>query len=114
MNTPVSSFEHARRRRRLSAGKSRGAVPGGGSGEFSGMLSGRPCDPRAFQRLYPDRWSGFLRAHFRNSVEVAVFFDVDEKTARQWIEGVTGPRGWAASYACIAIPGAASWLLEAA
>lgn len=67
----------------------------------------------AFRRLYPDRWAAFLRGHFRNATEVAVFFDVNEKTARQWLEGVTGPQGWAAAYAVASIPAAARQLLEA-
>lgn len=93
-----------------AVGSGAGPVAGG----LAGLLAGRPCDPRGFQRLYPDRWAAFLRAHFRSSVEIAVFFDVDEKTARVWSEGVTGPRGWAVSYALVAVPGAAPFLLDAA
>lgn len=74
------------------------------------MLSGRPCDPRAFQRLYPDRWHAFLKAHFRNSVEVAAFFCTDERTARLWLEGTTTPRAWAVSYAVMSIPSARKYL----
>jgi hypothetical protein len=84
------------------------------SGDFSGLLSGRPCDPLAFRRCYPDRWSGFLRAHFRGPLEVALFFSVDERTARQWWEGTTGPQGWAPTFAVAAIPGAARFLARAA
>ena len=78
------------------------------------IYSGRRADPRAFQRLYPDRWHGFLKAHFRNSVEVAAFFDVTEKTARLWLEGCNAPRGWAVAYAVTRLPTAAKYLLEAA
>lgn len=84
------------------------------SGAYSDIFSGRPCDPRAFQRVYPDRWHGFLKAHFRNSVEVAAFFDVNEKTARLWLEGCNAPRGWAVAYAVTRLPSAAKYLLEAA
>jgi hypothetical protein len=80
----------------------------------SGIYSGRPCDPRAFQRVYPDRWHSFLKAHFRNSVEVAAFFDVNEKTARLWLEGCNAPRGWAVAYAVTRLPSAAKYLLEVA
>jgi len=97
------------------AGTSSGAKSSGNSvGGLSGLLSGRPCDPQAFRRVYPDRWAGFLATHFRNSTEVAVFFDVDEKTARQWLNGVNAPQGWAASFVMASIPGAAEYLLEAA
>lgn len=84
------------------------------SGGLSGLLSGRPCDPRAFRRIYPHRWASFLAMHFRNSIEVAAFFDVDEKTARQWLNGVNAPQGWAASYLMASVPGACEYLTEAA
>lgn len=80
----------------------------------AGIFPGRRCDPRAFQRIYPDRWHGFLKAHFRNSVEVAAFFDVNEKTARLWMEGCNAPRGWAVAYAVARLPSAAKYLLGAA
>lgn len=77
----------------------------------SDIYSGRRADPRAFQHLYPDLWHGFLKAHFRNSVEVAAFFDVTEKTARLWMEGCNAPRGWAVAYAVTRLPTAAKYLL---
>lgn len=80
----------------------------------SDIYSGRRADPRSFQRLYPDRWHGFLKAHFRNSVEVAAFFDVTEKTARLWMEGCNAPRGWAVAYAVTRLPSAAKYLLAEA
>lgn len=92
------------------AGTSSGERDGG----LAGLLSGRPCDPRAFRRVYPDRWAKFLSTHFRNSIEVAAFFDVDEKTARQWLNGVNAPQAWAASFAVVSIPSAAAFLMEAA
>lgn len=88
------------------------ASAGTGADSLVGLLSGRPCDPMAFRRLYPDRWSAFLRVQFRSALEVAVFFSVNEKTARQWWEGVTGPQGWASAYAVAAIPGARAALLR--
>ena len=79
-------------------------------GNLSDLLAGRSCDPRRFRALYPDRWSAFLRAHFQNHMHVAVFFDVEEKTARLWWEGVTGPKGWVVDYAIRALPAARKWL----
>jgi hypothetical protein len=55
-------------------------------------LSGRRIDLHALRRVFPDRWAAFLRSHFRSSTEVAYFFDVNEKTARLWMEGATAPR----------------------
>ena len=96
------------------AARAGGVSSGGCDGGLAGLLSGRPCDPRAFRRLYPDRWAAFLKAHFRNSTEIACFFDIDEKTARQWLNGINAPQAWAASFAVVSIPGAARELLEAA
>ena len=64
-----------------------------------GTLSGRPCDPYAFRRLYPHKWRDFLRAHFRSATEVEVFFSIDDKCARNWWHGKTGPQGWAVDFA---------------
>ena len=82
-------------------------------GGFPGMLAGRPCDPRRFRALYPDRWMTFLHAHFWNHTHVAVFFDVDERTARLWWEGTNAPQGWAVDFAVQSIPAAADWLRAA-
>ncbi|MBK8772914.1 MAG: hypothetical protein IPM06_21125 [Rhizobiales bacterium] len=78
------------------------------------MLAGRPCDPQAFRRVYPDRWREFLRRNFRNPLHAAVFFDVDERTARHWWEGSTAPQAWVIAFAVRAIPSAMSFLAEAA
>ena len=59
------------------------------SGEFSG---GTPIDLHAIRRMMPDRWSAFLHAHFRDRVHVAYFFGVDERTARNWWDGIGAPR----------------------
>jgi len=75
-----------------------------------GTFSGRPCDPYAFRRLYPNRWREFLRAHFRNATDVEMAFSIDDKTARNWWHGKTGPQGWAVEYARQHVPGAAQWM----
>jgi hypothetical protein len=64
-----------------------------------GTLSGRPCDPYAFRRLYPHKWRDFLRAHFKSATEVEAFFSIDDKCARNWWHGKTGPQGWAVDFA---------------
>lgn len=80
------------------------------AGSLAGLLSGRPCDPRKYRALYPDRWSAFLRAHFQNATHVAAFFEIDHKTARNWVEGATGPTGWAVAYVIHSIPSARQFL----
>lgn len=85
-----------------------GTVPAGeSSGELSGVFSGVPFDIHRFRAVFPDRWAAFLRANFRSSAHVAVFFDVDDRTARNWLEGITGPRGAHVAVALIARPEAA-------
>lgn len=63
-------------------------------GEMSGVY-GAPSrfDPHAFRRAFPDRWSEFLRAHHRDYIEVAYFYGVTERAARDWWTGISGPRG---------------------
>lgn len=72
----------------------------------SGTFSGKPFDLHHFRAMFPDRWSQLIRRHFRSTVEVAFFFSVDEKTARNWWEGVTGPSGHAVAIAVKMLPGA--------
>lgn len=81
------------------------------TGGNTGVLSGRPVDPMAYRRVFRDRWATFLRSHFQSTAHVAVFFDIDEKTARQWWNYVTEPKGWAVSYARDNIPGARAHLM---
>lgn len=82
-------------------------------GSLAGLLAGRRCDPQAFRRLYPGRWSAFIRSQFKSALHVAVFFDVDEKTARLWWEGTNAPQGWVVEYAIQSIPTARAWLRAA-
>lgn len=75
-----------------------------------GTFSGRPCDPYAFRRVYPKRWSDFLHRHFHNAAHVGFFFSIDEATARNWWHGKTGPQGWAVAYAVQTFPAAQAWM----
>ena len=79
----------------------------------AGIFAGVRCDPLAIRRKFPDRWSGFLRSHFRDHVEVAYVFSVDEKTARHWWAGTTGPQGWAVEFAHRRFPDALEWRVAA-
>jgi hypothetical protein len=62
------------------------------SGKDAGFSTGTPVDLHRMRTVFPDRWAAFLKAHFRDSVSVAFFFSVNEKTARLWMEGTTAPR----------------------
>ncbi len=78
-----------------------------------GTFSGRPCDPYAFRRVYPKRWSAFLHAHFQSAAHVGFFFSIDEATARNWWHGKTGPQGWAVAYAVQTFPSSMAWMVAA-
>lgn len=73
-------------------------------GVSSGAASGVRFDPHAFRRVFPDRWSAFLRAHHRDATEVAYFYGVTDRAARDWWEGVSGPRGAVVALAAAAEP----------
>lgn len=61
------------------------------NGDLSGNFS-RRFDMDGMRRQTPQRWMQFLRAHFPDHLTVAVVFDVDEKTARNWWNGKHEPR----------------------
>lgn len=90
------------------------AVTGVSSGIGVGVRAGKPADPMAYRRKFRDQWGEFLRANFHNHLHVAVFFSIDEKTARMWWNFATEPKGWAVSYARDQIPGARAALAVAA
>jgi hypothetical protein len=111
VNGGFASPEHGPEARPASSGEVSGPAS---PAQPSSQSQGRPVDLNAYRRLFKDRWAGFLRRHFRNSLDVAVHFSVDEKTARLWLEGVNGPQGWVVAHAMASIPGAAQDLMEAA
>lgn len=84
------------------------------SGFYAGHESGRPFDMHRYRTVLRDRWADLLKRHFRDSVHIAYFFDVDEKTARNWLGGVTGPSGAAVARAIKCMPSAAAVLLAEA
>ena len=87
-----------------------GGKANAGAAETSAEKYSRRCDPLSIRRKFPHQWSGFLRAHFRDAVEVAYVFSVDAKTARHWWEGTTGPQGWAVEFVHQVFPDAAKWM----
>lgn len=84
-------------------------TPDKSSGKFA-----VPFDMMRFKTVFPHLWADFLRAHFQSSVHVALFFGVDDRTARHWLEGTTAPCGATAILAVARIPGALAELMEAA
>ncbi len=101
--------------RRAASGSSGGSIavlekPNAQIAVTSAGIYSRRCDPLAIRRKFPERWMGFLRAHFSGPVEVAYVFSVDPKTARHWWEGSYGPQGWAVEFAHRAVPGARTFL----
>jgi hypothetical protein len=70
-------------------------------GEFPQL---RPLDPHALRRVFPDRWSAFLRATLRDTTEVAYVYGVTDRAARDWWDGVSGPRGSSVVVAAVQYP----------
>lgn len=95
---------------RVSSGVAPDPAPGPASGEFPG----RPVDLHRARCLMPGLWSEFVRANFRRPVDVAYFFDCDERTARNWWEGTSAPRAEVVILAAARIPGALPHLLRVA
>lgn len=77
------------------------------------MSSVFKSDPRSFDQHLRNAWVELTNKHFQSAEHVAVFFGVTEKAARNWREGVTGPKGGAVAYAIKNVPGAADKLLGA-
>ena len=77
------------------------------------MSFGEMSDPRSFDRHLRDAWVELTNKHFQSAEHVAVFFGVTERAARNWREGVTGPKGGSVAYAIKTLPGAAERLLGA-
>lgn len=73
-----------------------------------------PFDMHRFRTVFPDRWAALLKAHFRDIRHISFFFDVSERTARDWLNGVSAPAGPFAVVACARIPGAIEQLMRAA
>jgi hypothetical protein len=78
--------------RPVSPGELSELAPDLSSVDLAGILAGRPIDLDGMRRRLPGLWSSFIRAHFRSSTEVGYFFQVDEKTARNWFNGTNEPR----------------------
>lgn len=65
----------------------------------------RSVDLDRYRAAFPDRWSSFLRNQFRSVTEVAAFFGVTERAARNWWEGSCHkPSGHTVALAAVAFP----------
>lgn len=91
-----------------SGGAAGPVSPGDCSGAMAGQLSDTPADvrllprgpvagaaldPHRVAREWPERWSAYVRAHFRSTAEVCYLFSVDDRTARKWWNAEGGARG---------------------
>lgn len=84
--------------------------PGKVAQRRSEKFSGQPFDIWTMKRVVPDRWRAFLHGSFTSHVHVAYIFSVDEKTARNWWEGIGAPRAEYVLAAINGVPGAAEQL----
>ncbi|MEL6324596.1 MAG: hypothetical protein AAFQ84_10255 [Pseudomonadota bacterium] len=62
-------------------------TPASAEGSCRNSLHARPFDMDAFKRVFPERWTKFLRAHFRSADEVQVFFGVSHRMAEYYWNG---------------------------
>lgn len=70
-------------------------------------LLGRAFNADQYRTMFPDQWSGFLKAHFRGDPAlIAVFFDVTPRTAENWLTGISRPTGDRVALAATADPAA--------
>lgn len=71
----------------------------------------RPVDMFQLRRAFPERWGEFCRRHFHDHEHLALFFDVDPRTARYWLEGKNAPAAAVVLRAVTAFPDAAPCLM---
>lgn len=64
----------------------------------------KSTDLLGFARVFPDRWSAYLRASGLCPAEIAVAFGVDQRTAQNWLEGLVAPRGAVVALAALREP----------
>lgn len=81
------------------------AGPAQSSGNAAGQNAAPPpgarrLDPHAIHKHFPERWSAYIRANFKDLKEVQRAFDVSERAARRWWTGEGGANG---GYVAIAV-----------
>lgn len=84
-------------------------------GRDAASRAGRPSDvsPRALRAAFVDAWADLLAevygpAPLSRTAEIAVDFGVTERAARDWVGGVSGPRGAGVVIALLRFPEAAA------
>jgi hypothetical protein len=92
------------------------SVPGAGPRSEAGFAPHaepvlQAADPWQVAHNFPDRWRGYLHAHFRNHMAVAQAFQVSEKAARKWWEGIGSCRADKAAVAMVLHPASAPQML---
>ena len=79
-----------------------------------GNCAGKVADVEKLQRLFPQIVSRWLKDHFNGNKElIAVVFDTDEKTARNWLSGLNCPSGPRAVAMILQFPDLRARLMEA-
>jgi len=63
-------------------------------------------DATTYRQMFTHRWSAFVRENFEGPEHVAFVFRVDNKTARNWWDGINAPSGFAVAYAIQNFPAA--------
>lgn len=66
----------------------------------------------SFQEYFQDRWIAFLKANFASEAQIAAAFGVTSVTARNWLTGVSSPRGHCVARAFAEWPEQAAGLID--
>ena len=67
-----------------------------------GASPGKFAEARNFRAAWNATWAEFCVENFQSSAHLAHVFNVDERTARNWREGLNAPAGWAVAFALAA------------
>lgn len=60
---------------------------------YEKFFDGRAVDLHGYARAFPDRAAAYFRATGLSPCQIAVVFGVTERTAMNWLEGITRPTG---------------------
>lgn len=71
---------------------------------FQGGAHVRRFDLHGFTRAFPDRAAAYFRGSGMTAPQIAVAFGVTERTAVNWLEGVTRPTGDKVALIAVADP----------
>lgn len=82
------------------------------SSSLSQVKRARGAHEMSFQEYFQERWIMFLKANFASEAQIAAAFNVTSVTARNWLTGVSSPRGHCVARAFQCWPAEAARLID--